>query len=186
MAAHRSLSDDGRLYVSRGLCPNRYELLSELFKIRKYWIVSFVYLKKTSEINELSKLKFLYISRSKKLFFIPNHHDDSSIEEKEIHGYFLSTQRKNQDNNELVKEHIDLFPITTEDVMEYMPPLSPELIEKLSKNHPISINSERFKRAKWTDLIAEKESKDEIVRFYSAGFSRFKDQTTGSVYGHWE
>lgn len=182
----KSIYDEGRLYTKRGLCPNRNELLMKLFKITektKKWTISFVYLQETTEISELTKLNFLYISDSKKIFFLPNHHEFA--EDRDVHGYFLTIQRSEQDSCELIKEKLKLYYITPADIMKYMPRLSPALIEELTKHHKISINSERLKRAKLDKLIEFKREKGEEVYFYSEGYSRLDYQTTGSVYGHW-
>jgi len=181
----RSISDEGRLYMKRGLCPNRFELLNKLFRAKKFWAMSFVYIKEATEKTEFHKLKFLYVSESKKLFFIPTH-DEPRPDEKEVHGYFLTTQRADQDGSELIKERLKLYMITPEDMKKYMPRLSPELIKQLTKNHKISQNSERLIRANWDGLIEEKEKNGEFTYFYSEGFSRLNYQTTGSVFGHWE
>jgi len=171
--------------MKRGLCPNRFELLSKLFRAKKFWSMSFVYIKESTEKTEFHKLKFLYVSESKKLFFIPNH-DMIQGDEKEVHGYFLTIQRADQDGSELLKERIKLYIITPEDVTKYMPKLPDSLIHRLSSVHKISPNSERLIRGNWDELISDKETAGEFTYFYSEGFSRLNHQTTGSVFGHWE
>ena len=181
----KSIYDQGRLYNKRGLCPNRSELLSQLFKTTKKWVLSFVYIKDSAETTELTKLKFLYISESKKIFFIPNHHK-TTTDDQDLHGYFLMPQRADQDSCELVKEKLKLYYVTKEDIKKYMPKLSPSLIQELTKHHRISINSERLLRSKIDELIEFKENEGHYVYFYSEGYSRLNYQTTGSIFGHWD
>lgn len=176
------------------MCPNRNELLVELFNPiylknkNKKWHLSFEFdFKQEKEFEEDEgkkkiELKNLFISSSKKLFFLPSNTDN---ENETVHGFFMLIKRNDQDCNELMNEEIKLYPLTVSDVSKYMPPLSDEMIKKLTKNHMISYDNERFVRAKWKELLTKKIEKGFYLTFRTEGYNRLKHQTTGSVYGCW-
>lgn len=181
-----SLYNEDHLYKKRGLCPNRYELLREIFN-RKKWRISFNSSKKNKNVDtEFFDLEFLYISQSQKIFFLPNHDDATFKDEKTIHGYYLTTRSDFKDSTEMQNEKIKLYIIDKNDISKYFPPLSEELIKQLETFHRISRNAERFIRGKWEDLIKDKEESGQYAIFYSEGFSRLNHQTTGRIYGNWD
>ena len=169
------------------MCPNRKELLKELFrpghkKNKREWFLSLDKMKQVADGSELTKMKNLYISDSKKLFFLPNH-DDQTPDEKT--GFFLLIKRNSEDCNELLNEDVVLYPITSHDVKTYMPELTKEKKERLQQNHKVDFDSIRFKDGKFRKMIEQKKEKGEYFTFHFEGFKRLKFQTTGKVWGRW-
>lgn len=176
-----------RLYYKRGLCPNRYELLSYLFnKAKKIWVVPLENTKSESDEKDKSKLEYLYVDKDRRLYFLRNHHLIENEEDvSSTIGYFIIPARTDVIDSYLIKEEIKLYFVSKNDIPIYFPMLSEALVTNLTKNHHISINSERLIRAKWDDLIADKEKSNEFSFFYCEGFSRLKTQTTGKIFGKW-
>lgn len=181
-----SMYNEDNLYKKRGLCPNRFTLLKEIFNRKRWTIAPFSSTKTRSPDDKIYNLQYLYVSESRKIFFVPNHDDPECKEEKTMYGYYLTQTRTDQDGSEMQGEKLKLYMLNKKDIMKYFPPLSEELIKQLESFHRISRNAERFIRGKWDDLIKEKEELGEYVYFLTEGFSRLNYQTTGRVYGNWE
>ncbi len=192
MSARRkkSISDEARLFSKRGMCPNRKELLRELFKPGhkkngREWFLSLDVVKQMADGSDLTKMKNLYVSESKKLFFLPNHDTMPPEGDLTLNGFFLLKKRNSQDCGELIGEKIALYPVTADDIMTFIPPLSDKKKKKLTQNHRVDFDDIRFKDAKIKELIAKKKQLGLCFMFHFDGFKRLKMQTTGKVWGYW-
>ena len=179
------------LWRTRGHCPNRKELIRDLFKpvfdphARPVWIMNFQMEKSLGIKPQVARLPYLYISESKKIFFIaPRKSGDEEIDE--MSGYVLWLRRSGQDNAELDCGNLKLYPLYWEDINKYFPHISKKQYEQRTQTHPISRQELRFISGKWKSLLASKMELDDYYTFKFNGFTRLRFQTTGKVWGIWD
>lgn len=188
--SNRSPSDKLRLWRQRGLCPNRKELIGEFFtpvfdtKAQPNWLINVKFEKDFSEHDEVQRLPHLFISDSKKVFFLP---PKSPLDfTDDITGYMLLIRRGGQDCGELLSTDLKLYPFYWEDILNYFPEPSKYLYKNRDRTFPISKLEFRFISGKWRRLLHLKQEKDDYVIFKTTGFTRLKYQTTGKVWGSWD
>jgi len=178
-----------RLWTKRGHCPNRKELISKFFfpvfdmKAKPVWICNFSNDDTVFIPSKTERLPFLFISETKKLFFIPH----PSLEDELysiVHGYFLCLKRSEQDNTEFIGDELILYPLYFEDMKYYFPPPSDDFFFEKKRYYPTK-KEVRYVFGKWDALIERKIDENERYIFYPQGFTRLKFQTTGRITGSW-
>ena len=194
MSAYRSKkspADKLRLWRTRGLCPNRKELINEFFTpvfgphAIPTWIINFKFDKEYGSRDQIKRLPNLFISATKKIFFIPPKPDDSGDLE-ELMGYVLFYRRSGQDNGELVCGDLKLYPLYWEEIQYYFPEITSDQYHRRTQTYPISKQEFRLKCGKIRKLLYDKIEKDDHVIFKANGFTRLRYQTTGKLWGVWE